>query len=146
MSQCGLALITTYFIVTFGAKCHSLGWTFLQPVELSLCDISPTFWAIFGVDVQSVHFESNCHSGRPVTVDQSSSGRSMRVEMSLGCSVGGRSVKAPGMHSTIAPLYFFLFMFLANQQFIFHNFLLCCPLYSILAGQYRCIWWVRQQY
>jgi hypothetical protein len=30
-----------------------------------------------------------------VTVDQMFSGRSMQVTMSLGCSVGGRSVKAP---------------------------------------------------
>ncbi len=47
------------------------------------------------VDEQSVHFEVNCHHGRSVTVDQMSSGRSVVVEMSLGRSVGGRSVKVP---------------------------------------------------
>jgi hypothetical protein len=33
--------------------------------------------------------------GPNVTVDQMFSGCSMQVEMSLGCSVGGRSIKAP---------------------------------------------------
>ncbi len=33
--------------------------------------------------------------GPNVTVDQMSSGRSVRVKMSLGRSVGGRSIKAP---------------------------------------------------
>jgi hypothetical protein len=45
------------------------------------------------VDEQSVHFEANCHRGRSVTVDQTFSGPSVWVELSLGHYVGGRSVK-----------------------------------------------------
>ncbi len=71
------------------------GLALIQAVELFINDILSTFWTFLGVDEQSVHFEANCHRGRSVTVDQKYSGRSVVVQMSLGRSVGGRSVKVP---------------------------------------------------
>jgi hypothetical protein len=71
------------------------GLALFQPVELFISDISSTFWPFLGVDEQSVHFEVNCHRGCSVTVDQKYSGRSVVVQMSLGRSVGGRSIKVP---------------------------------------------------
>jgi hypothetical protein len=71
------------------------GLALIQAVELFISDISSTFWTFLGVDEQSVHFEANCHCGRSVTVDQKYSGRSVVVQMSLGRSVDGRSVKVP---------------------------------------------------
>ncbi len=50
-----------------------------------------------GVDVKSLDVALGVKllRGTNVTVDQMSSGRSVRVEMSLGCSMGGCSVKVP---------------------------------------------------
>ncbi len=62
----------------------------------------PHSGAFLEVDEQSVHFEANCHRGRSVTVDQKYSGRSVVVQMSLGRSVGGRSVKVP-RHVSLIP-------------------------------------------
>jgi hypothetical protein len=80
------------------------GLALIQAVELFISDISSTFWTFLGVDEQSVHFEANCHRGRSVTVDQEYSGRSVVVQMSLGLSVGGRSVKVPLITSFIAEI------------------------------------------
>ncbi len=96
----GLALITISLIVTLGDQMSQFGLALIQGDELFISDISSTFWTFLGVDNQSVHFEANCHRGRSVTVDQKYSGRSMVVQMSLGHSVGGRSVKVP----TLSPL------------------------------------------
>jgi hypothetical protein len=66
----------------------------LQAGELSLTVV--TFCPFLGfllVDEQSVHFEANCHRGRLVKVDQTVSGPSVQVELSLGYSVGGSSIK-----------------------------------------------------
>ncbi len=74
-----------------------VGLASIQAGKLSLSDMLPTFRVFLGVNKQSVHFVANCHIGRSVTMDQMSSGYSVRLEMSLGCSAGGGSVKVPRM-------------------------------------------------
>ncbi len=95
MSQCGLALLTICLIVTLGDQMSQFGLALIQTVELFISDILSTFWTFLGVDEQSVHFEVNCHSGSSVTVDQKYSGCFVVVQMSLGRSKGGRSIKVP---------------------------------------------------
>ncbi len=93
ISQFGLALITT--CLTLGGQMSQFGLVLVTDCRIVTLWYLAHFFSHLGVDEQSAHFESNCHSGRPVTVDQSSSGCSVQVKMSLGCSVGGRLVKAP---------------------------------------------------
>ncbi len=48
-----------------------------------------------GVDEQSVHLEINCHCGGSEPQDVVLGGRSVGIEMLLGCSEHGRFIKAP---------------------------------------------------
>ncbi len=49
----------------------------------------------FGVDRQSVHFETECHGCKMSQQTVLSGGRIVWVEMSRGWFVGGRIVNAP---------------------------------------------------
>ncbi len=72
-----------------GQKCtYSLKRLNVHLIKCHLMTFYPKIWPILGVDVQSVHFGSKCPK------EESPGGRSLRVKMFSGRSVGGHSIKA----------------------------------------------------
>jgi hypothetical protein len=85
--------------VAMGQNVTQLGWPNMFGRNVQLWHFAPKKcskrYLCSGVDEQSVHLETKCHSGRSEHWDIMLGGRFEGVETLLGRSVRGRFVKAP---------------------------------------------------